>query len=152
MDSQDVIATLRQLSENCRDGEQGLGGCAARASHPQLRQLFERHAGERHQAAAELQAAIRALGGQPEPGGSVAGAALCGLPALQGMPGGDSDLALLEACERGGDLALARYRRALSQDLPPAVRVLLQRQCDGAQRSHDQVRTLRDQARAAQAI
>src|SRR5258708_31602120 len=34
------------------------------------------------------------------------------------------DKAVLEECERGEDSALAQYRKALKQPLPPAVRVV----------------------------
>jgi hypothetical protein len=33
---------------------------------------------------------------------------------------------------------------ALRQPLPESVRMLVERQCDGVQRNHDQVRALRD--------
>ena len=58
-------------------------------------------------------------------------------------------LAVLEECERGEDSALAQYRKALKQPLPPAVRVVVERQAQGAQRNHDEVRDLRDRYRSA---
>jgi uncharacterized protein (TIGR02284 family) len=58
------------------------------------------------------------------------------------------DLAILEQCERGEDVAKAKYRKALEQALPEDVRSVGQRQCDGAMRNHDQIRDLRDRYRA----
>jgi uncharacterized protein (TIGR02284 family) len=55
---------------------------------------------------------------------------------------------MLEECERGEDAAVARYRKALKSELPPAVRTLVERQAEGAQRNHDQIRDLRDQYKA----
>ena len=55
------------------------------------------------------------------------------------------DKAVLEECERGEDAAVARYRKALkSGGLPTHVRALLERQLQGAQRNHDEVKSLRD--------
>jgi uncharacterized protein (TIGR02284 family) len=61
-----------------------------------------------------------------------------------------SDLAILEECERGEDVAKARYKKALEADLPDDIRGIVQRQYDGAVRNHDQVRDLRDRYRSTQ--
>ena len=47
------------------------------------------------------------------------------------------------------DSAMAAYRKALSEPLPPDVRMVVERQFEGVKRNHLEVRTLRDQARAA---
>ncbi len=59
------------------------------------------------------------------------------------------DKAVLEECERGEDAAVARYRKALKASLPASVRSLVERQAEGAQRNHDEVRDLRDRYKAA---
>jgi len=43
---------------------------------------------------------------------------------------------------------VARYRKALKQQLPADVRAVVMAQADGAQRNHDQIRDLRNAARA----
>ena len=60
----------------------------------------------------------------------------------------NDDKAVLEECERGEDAAVARYRKALQSPLPAHVRSIVERQAQGAQRNHDEVRALRDRARA----
>ena len=67
---------------------------------------------------------------------------------VKGSLGANSELSILESCERGEDTAIARYRKALKQNLPPDVRSLVERQAAGAQRNHDQIRDLRNAARA----
>ena len=63
---------------------------------------------------------------------------------------GKSDQAMLDECERGEDAALERYRAALKDsDLPSDVMTLIQHQYEGVKRNHDQIRTLRDQVKAA---
>jgi len=70
---------------------------------------------------------------------------------VKGKVGADSPVSMLEECERGEDAAVARYRKALKQELPADVRAVVQRQADGAQRNHDQIKSLRDQMRSAKA-
>ena len=57
---------------------------------------------------------------------------------------GTSDQAILDECERGEDSALGCYRKALKQDLPPAVRTVVEKQMAGVQANHDEVKRLRD--------
>jgi uncharacterized protein (TIGR02284 family) len=68
---------------------------------------------------------------------------------VKGAVGANSEESMLEECERGEDAAVARYRKALKEEgLPTDVRNLIERQAQGAQRNHDQIKMLRDEARA----
>ena len=88
------------------------------------------------------------LGGTPESSGSASGAVHRGWVALKGTLSGYSDLAMLEECERGEDVAKARYKKAIEQDLPANIRMVVIRQQEGALRNHDQIRLMRDRLRA----
>ena len=143
-----VIETLNDLLENARDGELGFREAAEHTKTPSLMALFGRRAESCRQAAAELQDQVHRLGGKPDIGGSVTGAAHRVWVHIRGLFGGASDEAMLTECERGEDAALARYRKALKQDLPQDLHAMVQRQFEGAQRNHDMIRQLRDQARA----
>jgi uncharacterized protein (TIGR02284 family) len=79
----------------------------------------------------------------------VAGALHRGWVSVKTALTSQDDKAVLEECERGEDSAVAQYRKALKQPLPPAIRVLVERQAQGAQRNHDEVRDLRNRYRAA---
>jgi uncharacterized protein (TIGR02284 family) len=69
---------------------------------------------------------------------------------LRGSISTMSDHAILDECERGEDVAKAKYRKALEDDdLPADARQVVQRQYDGVLRNHDQVRALRDRYRGA---
>ncbi|MFT2622016.1 PA2169 family four-helix-bundle protein, partial [Escherichia coli] len=76
------------------------------------------------EAAAELATLIRSLGGETDTGGTASGALHRGWVHVKGTLGADSALSMLEECERGEDAAVARYRKALKSELPPAVRTL----------------------------
>jgi uncharacterized protein (TIGR02284 family) len=112
------------------------------------KQLFASRAEQCKTAEAELVALIRAYGGTPADGGTASGALHRGWVHVKGSLGANSELSILESCERGEDTAVARYRKALKQNLPADVRAVVATQAEGAQRNHDQIRDLRNAARA----
>ena len=133
--SADVVDVLNDLLENTRDGDYGFRACAEEV--------------ECAKAAGELVQLITRFGGSPDKGGTVTGAMHRGWVHVKGSVGANSALSMLEECERGEDAALARYRKALKQDLPADVHAIVQQQAEGAKRNHDQIKQLRDQMRAA---
>ena len=149
MDNDDVIEVLDDLAECSKDGEYGFRACAEQAERQDLKSLFLQRADDCRKAAQELYAQIRTLGGKPDDGGTTAGALHRGWVAVKATLSTYDDKAVLEECERGEDSAVAQYRKALKQDLPPAIKQLVERQAQGAQRNHDQIKALRDQFRAA---
>jgi uncharacterized protein (TIGR02284 family) len=146
--AEEVADILNDLLENARDGEYGFRTCAEEVKSAEMKRLFSDRAASCAQAASELSQMILAQGGKPAEGGTAAGAMHRGWVHVKGMVGANSDLSMLEECERGEDAALARYRKALKYNLPADVRGVVERQAEGAQRNHDQVKMLRDQARA----
>jgi uncharacterized protein (TIGR02284 family) len=144
MDRNDLIETLNDLIENCKDGELGFRTCAEHARAPELKSLFERRSHGCGEAARELQSLVTRLGGAPDDGGSASGALHRGWVDLRGTLALNDDKAMLEECERGEDIAVARYRRALEQRLPPDVADIVRRQYEGASRNHAEIKALRD--------
>jgi len=148
VDNDDVVDVLDDLLESCRDGEYGFRASAEHAESPELKGILLRHASECASAAAELEREIRNHGGEPSSGGSVSGALHRGWVSVKTALSTSDDKAVLEECERGEDAAVARYRKALKSSLPANVRTLVERQAEGAQRNHDEVRDLRDRYKA----
>ncbi|MGJ7493583.1 ferritin-like domain-containing protein [Variovorax sp. RT4R15] len=149
LDDEQTLGVLNDLLENARDGEYGFRACAQQVENAQLKQVFNDRAIECRRAADELIQWITRRGGAPADGGSATGALHRGWVNLKGAVGANSEVSMLEECERGEDAALARYRKALKSDsLPADVRSLIERQMLGAQRNHDQIKALRDQAKA----
>ena len=151
MDNRDIIDCVNRLIETSKDGEFGFRKCAENSRDLNLRQLLNRRADECRQAASELRVVVGELGGEPEDGGSASAALHRGWVSVKGALTGYSDQALLEECERGEDVAVARYRAALKDDLPPSLRALVERQFAGVQRNHAEMRALRDNERAKKA-
>jgi len=144
-----ITSTLNNLIETSKDGEQGFRTSAENAQNAELKQLFMRRADDCARGAAELQAIVARLGKEPEDSGSVAGAIHRGWVNLKAAVANRDDLAILEECERGEDVAKAAYRSALEKtDLPAEIRTVVQKQYDGVLRNHDEVRNLRDRFKA----
>jgi len=147
LSNDDVVDVLNDLLENARDGEYGFRTCAEQVETANAKQLFASRAEGCKQAGEELISLIRTYGGEPASGGTAAGALHRGWVQVKGTLGADSELSILESCERGEDSGIARYRKALKQSLPADVRALVQKQADGAQKNHDLIRDLRNAAR-----
>jgi uncharacterized protein (TIGR02284 family) len=148
-DTDDVIDALQDLAECAKDGEYGFRACAEQAKRQDLKSTFLQRADDCRGAAQELNEQIRSLGGSIEEHGSAAGALHRGWVAVKATLSTYDDKAVLEECERGEDNAKARYAKALKQPLPAAIKLVVERQMQGLQRNHDQVKMLRDQLRAA---
>ena len=147
-DRDDVIDTLNDLAECCKDGEYGFRACAEQAKRSDLKSIFLQRADDCRNGAQELYQQIRSLGGDVDEGGSAAGAMHRGWVAVKATLSTYDDKAVLEECERGEDNAMARYRKALKHPLPAGVKLVVERQMQGVQRNHDQIKMLRDQFRA----
>jgi uncharacterized protein (TIGR02284 family) len=147
-DRDDVIDVLNDLVETCKDGEYGFKACADNVKRADLKSLFMQRADDCRGAAQELQQHILSLGGKVEEGGSAMGAVERGWVAVRATLSTYDDKAMLEECERGEDNALARYRKALKKPLPADIKLIVERQLQGVQRNHDQIKMMRDQLKA----
>jgi uncharacterized protein (TIGR02284 family) len=149
--SEKVISILNDLMETSRNGEKGFNTAAEDTKNPELQSIFRQRAQDCAKAATDLRQIVVGLGGKPDEGGTVAGAVHRGWVNLKSTVTGRSDLAILEECERGEDVAKAHYRKAVENDLPDDIRPVVERQYRGAQRNHDQIRDLRDRYREQKA-
>jgi uncharacterized protein (TIGR02284 family) len=145
----DTESVLNDLIETSKDGEKGFAKAAEDAHDAELKSLFNGCAQRCREGATELQAQVRALGGNPEKTGSAAGALHRGWISLREAISSRDDKAILEECEKGEDYAKAQYRKALEQNLPADVRAIVDRQYQGVLANHDRVRALRDRYRAS---
>lgn len=148
MDNDELISTLNDLIETSRDGEEGFRTCAEDASDPQLKTFFSNRAQTCAAAVIELQDMVRAYGGDPEKSGSLGGAVHRRWLDIKSLLTGKDDQSVLKECERGEDVAVASYRRALEKNLPVEVHGIVERQYQGVLQNHDQVKALRDKYRS----
>jgi len=143
-----TTGTLNHLIEICKDGEDGFRESGANAKHSELTTLFGNYSQQRATFAAELHELVNELGEEPETTGSTAAAAHRGWIGLKSAVTNGSDHAILVECERGEDHAVAAYRTALEEELPPYIQSVVAAQSAGVQSAHDDVRNRRDAAAA----
>jgi len=148
LDATHVIRLLEELSATCRDGEEGFRQIAGDVEDPAMRERFIRYAHQRAGLASELLGEIQRLGGEPSSGGHATGAIHRGWMRLKAALTGFDDAAILSEAERGEDVSLDMYRKALERDLPLETRAVVQRQLDDIEAVHREVRELRDAALA----
>ena len=152
--NKDVIDVLNNLIEYSKDGEKGFKESAEDVKNIDRKAFFEQRSRECVVAAGELQAEVRRLGGDPETSTSVSGDLHRGWVNFKSMLTGKSEEAVLNEVERGEDHALDAYRKAREKLVKHGRAAsdqsyaLVEKQLQGVQRNHDQVKVLRDAARA----
>ena len=142
VDNGDVIAILNGLVETCKDGEKGFRTAAEGLSNGDLATLFLNYAEQRASFAAELQAEVRRLGGDPETGGSAMGAVHRGWIGIKAAVAGRDEGAVIAEAERGEDHAVKEYRQALEKSLPTTIQTIVENQYIHVRDAHDHVRAL----------
>lgn len=149
MEENNVIDVIEHLIERCRDGQNGFREASQKVKSTNLKGFFNEVSDERGRFAQELQAELGSLG-RPDKqvSGSAEGALHRAWVDTKVALGGD-DHTVLDWLEHGEDFAKDAYQKALSADLPATVGEVVRRQAASVQRIHDQVKALRDQAKAA---
>ena len=150
--NKESISILNDLIETSKDGEKGFQTSAEDIKRPDVKAFFLSRSAEIATAVRELQAEVRALGGDPETSSSVSGTLHRAWVDLKSTLTGKDDVAVLNEVERGEDVALKAYKearqKAIEKNLPAAVTSLIDKQLQGVQANHDKVKALRDAARA----
>ena len=134
---------LNDLVETCKDGEKGFREAAEGITDTSTRSMFLRYAQERAEYARELQSEISRLGGTPDTDGSASGALHRGWINLKSAITGHNDKAIVDEAERGEDIAVESYQKALAKDIPSDLKSIVERQYKGVQAAHNEVRNLK---------
>lgn len=148
MEKNDVISTLNDLIQTCKDGVEGFRTCAEDIKNPELKTYFNDRAERCTRAAEELQDLVIAYGGDPATSSHLSGTLHRRWVDVRAAITGKSDEDVLDECERGEDVAKHYYEAALKKELPEDVRLIVEDQYQGVQLNHDQVKSMRNQARA----
>lgn len=149
MADENTISTLNNLIETCKDGQEGFKQAAEGIERSDVKTAFYEFGQQRAKFAGELQALVRELGGDPETTSSTVGALHRGWINIKSAITGKDDAAILNEAERGEDVAVNAYKKALEENLPANVQTIVQQQATEVKAAHDKVRSLRDSANAA---
>jgi uncharacterized protein (TIGR02284 family) len=149
MNENNPIRVIEDLIETCKDGQKGYQDASAHAKRADLKTFFNEQSLERSRFAGELEAELIRLG-KPDKkvSGSVSGSLRrAWIDTKVSLGGGDKTI--LESLEAGEDSAKAAYEKAQTADLPENIAQIVRRQAASVQKAHDQVKGLRDAAKAA---
>ena len=142
-DNDNIISTLNNLIETCKDGQNGFQAAADGVKNSDLKTLFHTYSQQRAAFAGELQKEVRRLGGDPEKTGSLAASLHRGWMDIKAAVTGEDEAAVISECERGEDSAVSNYKDALAdEDLPVDLRSIVERQFTQVKEAHDRIRSL----------
>ena len=125
---QDAAKTLSDLIASCRDSEEGFGKAGKGVHSDTLRNRFMGIARQRAIFANELAAQVAKLGETPPDSGHQSGIQQRGWRDLEENIRPKDDATFLGNCEQGEENTLRHYEHALTVNLPPAIRAIIERQ------------------------
>jgi len=138
-----TVSTLNGLIETLMDGKNGFESAAGNVKDPTVKSVFNEFSRQRAALATELQAHVKQLGGDAEKSGSASAAVHRGWIDLKKALGG-GEKSILNEAERGEDVAVKAYQKALEEPLSPDVEGVVRRQYSQVKEAHDRVKALRD--------
>ena len=113
-----------------------------------LRILFTNMISESHDIRVDLASQVQEMGGEFEAGTTLSGKLYRAWMDVRAVFTGHDRYAVLANCEAGEDAAQKAYKDALdTDDLPPHIRTLLDKQKQTLRASHDKIKALRDLAK-----
>jgi len=146
-------STLKNLVQTLHDGQQGFKRASENVKDSNLKEVFSRFSLQRSKFAGELESELLTLG-EEDPqneGSTVTGTIHRGWIDLKAALTSHDNHAVLAEAERGEDAARKAYEEALETELPMPIRKIVIRQAEEIQRAHDEVKALRDAAKASKA-
>jgi uncharacterized protein (TIGR02284 family) len=123
----DILETLNDLIATCRDSEEGFGKAAKGVHNDNLRTRFTGFARQRAEFVDELAPHVIAVGA-PAEYGHQSGIQHKGWRDLEVSIRPRDDASLIADCQTGEENTLRHYVHALTQNLPAAVRAVVDRQ------------------------
>jgi uncharacterized protein (TIGR02284 family) len=143
--NEDVIASLNDLIETCKDAEQGFRHAAEavlKDGDPELRTLLNAQAQHRARFAAELQNEVLHRGGDPAKSGHVSAGFQRGWMNLNLAMTGHSEASILEECQSSEKAAMRNYEAILKTSLPADLFAIVQEQYAEIKEAHARLRSL----------
>ena len=147
MESKATQALANELIETLKDGQKGYAEAMTDVEDADLKEIFKKYAAQRASYITELEDQMFKLDLKPDEESSVTGTIHRAFINLKGIVTSKDRHSILAECERGEDYAKKAYQTALkAQDLPSGLKAVIEKQYQGVQQGHDEIRNLRDAA------
>ncbi|KQT35202.1 hypothetical protein ASG29_03560 [Sphingomonas sp. Leaf412] len=138
------VSVLNGLIKTTLDSMKGYEEAAKDAESTQYATMFADFARDRSKVAMDLQARVRALGGEPEQDSSLLAAAHRTFLDLKQALTGQDDKAIIMEVERGEDHIKAKYESALKEDgLSPETLAAIEAGYGPVREGHDRMSALK---------
>ena len=150
MEAKATQTLLNELIETLKDGQKGYADAMVDVKDAHLKDLFKKYAAQRSGYITELEDQMFKLDLKPDTneGSSITGTIHHAWIDLKAAVTGHDNHAILAECERGEDVAKKAYELAGKvQDLPGALKSIIEKQAQGVKAAHDEIRGLRDSSK-----
>jgi uncharacterized protein (TIGR02284 family) len=149
MSTEHDVKALNSLIETVIDSADGYTE-ASKTAGPRFQEIFQRRGVERRQLTTQLQAKVRALGGEPEEEGTLLAGAHRMFLNLRNSVSSD-DVTIVDQVEAGEDHIKHKFEDAQrDRDISPATRADIDDAYLVVKAGHDEIRDLKHALHAAQ--
>jgi uncharacterized protein (TIGR02284 family) len=136
------------LVETLKDGQKGYADAMTDVEDSSLKDTFRKYAAQRSEFITEIEDQMFKLNLKPDESSSVTGTVHRAWIDLKAAITSKDNTAVLNECERGEDYAVKAYQTALkAQDLPTALKSVIEKQYQGVQEAHNTIKALRDSSK-----
>jgi uncharacterized protein (TIGR02284 family) len=147
MNNDNAVNVLNSLVVINNDRMAGYETAIEETKDPDLKALFSEYIQTSQACRSELVAEVNKIGGQPDEGTRIDGKIYRTWMDFKSMVTGKDRKAILGSCEKGEDVALNAYEKALKdKDLPSSLSSLIAAQYSKIKMNHNEVRKMRDAA------
>ena len=148
MEAKATQALLNELVETLKDGQKGYADAMTDVEDSKLKETFKKYAVQRAGFITEIEDQMFKMDLKPDEGSSVTGTVHRAWIDLKSALTSKDNKAVLNECERGEDYAVKAYQTALkAQDLPGTLKSVIEKQYQGVQAAHNDIKSLRASAK-----
>ena len=144
MEAKATQAVLNELLETLKDGEKGYSEALTDVEDQDLKEVFKKYAVQRDGYLTELEDQMHQLNLKAEEESSITGTIHRAFINLKAAVTSKSRESILNECERGEDYAVKAYQTALKAELPSTLKTIIEKQYQGIQQGHDEIKALRN--------
>jgi len=150
MEAKATQALLNELVETLKDGQKGYADAMTDVEDSNLKATFKKYSAQRAGFITEIEDQMFKMDLKPnesESGSATATVHRAWIDLKSALTSKDS-AAVLNECERGEDYAVKAYQTALkAQDLPGTLKSVIEKQYQGVQAAHNDIKSLRESAK-----